>query len=113
MGGDAKRAKQARRDRRMRDTFRAGSSVTQHEVRTPDDLRDALSVMLPHPKAGDWRPDVIGVDKPSLQPATGRFSGRCRHKQVELQVSAFSEEGKRLKRLGLRIYELQRVCACA
>ncbi|MFC9949968.1 hypothetical protein ACFVIN_05395 [Streptomyces prasinus] len=67
MGRDAKRAKQARRDRRLREASRGVPAVTVHEVRTADDVRDALSVMLPQPKTGDWRPDVIGVDKLSLQ----------------------------------------------
>jgi hypothetical protein len=47
------------------------------------------------------------------RPATGRSFGRWPFKQVELQVSGFFESGKRLKRLGLGIYGLQRVCACA
>jgi hypothetical protein len=38
-----------------------------HEVRTADDVREALALMLPKPKSGDWRPDVIGVDTLSLQ----------------------------------------------
>ncbi|MEU8976180.1 hypothetical protein AB0D11_44635 [Streptomyces monashensis] len=33
----------------------------------PDGLREVLSVVLPRPEAGNWRPDVIGVDKLSLQ----------------------------------------------
>jgi hypothetical protein len=36
-------------------------------VRTADDVREALALMLPKPKSGDWRPDVIGVDTLSLQ----------------------------------------------
>ncbi|MGW9460890.1 hypothetical protein ACWG5N_33630 [Streptomyces globisporus] len=68
MGRDAKRAKQARRDRRLRDTSRTGApSATVHEVRTPDDLRDALAMFLPNPKGGDWRPDVIGAENLSLK----------------------------------------------
>lgn len=60
-------AKQARRDRRLREASRGAPAVTVREVRTADDVRDALSVMLPQPKTGDWRPDVIGVDNLSLQ----------------------------------------------
>lgn len=41
-------AKQARRDRRLRDTSRTGAaSATVHEVRTPDDLRETLVKMPP------------------------------------------------------------------
>ncbi|MFF6815157.1 hypothetical protein ACFZAG_35520 [Streptomyces sp. NPDC012403] len=67
MGRDAKRAKQARRDRRLRGSSRTGATATAHEVRTPCDVLDALAVMLPQPKTGDWRPDILGVDKLSLQ----------------------------------------------
>jgi hypothetical protein len=67
MGRDAKRAKQARRDKRRRDTSRTAPAVTFHDVSTPEDLHEALSVMLPKPKSEDWRADVIGADKLSLQ----------------------------------------------
>ncbi|MFC9183316.1 hypothetical protein ACFTZJ_21905 [Streptomyces globisporus] len=36
-------------------------------MRTPDDLRDALAMLLPNPKGGDWRPDVIGAESLSLK----------------------------------------------
>lgn len=65
MGRDAKRAKQARRDQRKRHNM---PPVTVHEVRTEADLTDALAKMLPTPKTGDWRPDVLGQDTLSMQP---------------------------------------------
>ncbi|MEU8974775.1 hypothetical protein AB0D11_36895 [Streptomyces monashensis] len=47
--------------------FSTEPSVTVHEVHTSDSLREVLSMILPQSRTGDWRPDVIGVDKLSLQ----------------------------------------------
>ncbi|WP_148588719.1 hypothetical protein [Streptomyces sp. WAC01526] len=61
MGRDAKRAKQARRDRRLRDTSRTGATAAVHELRTPGDVLDALTVLLPQPKDRRLAPRLIGV----------------------------------------------------
>ncbi|MFJ8628881.1 hypothetical protein ACIRD3_39370 [Kitasatospora sp. NPDC093550] len=44
------------------------AGVTVHTVRSEEDLAAAMEKMIPTPKNGDWRPDVIGVDKLSMQP---------------------------------------------
>lgn len=47
---------------------RPRATTTVQEVRTPEDLQAAVAKMFPTPKTGDWRPDVIGVEKLSMQP---------------------------------------------
>ncbi len=53
---------------KLRKPRRERPSVTVHAVRTPEDLAAAMAKMFPEPKSGDWRPDVIGVEKLSVQP---------------------------------------------
>ncbi|WP_428957980.1 hypothetical protein [Streptomyces sp. cg35] len=72
MGRDAKRAKQARRDKRKRQEETLGSTSVR-TLRTPEDIRAAMAKMFPTPKTGDWRPDVLGQEKLSIQPGPGRF----------------------------------------
>ncbi|MEU8030679.1 hypothetical protein AB0C13_18845 [Streptomyces sp. NPDC049099] len=48
---------------------RGGSpAVTVHEVRTLEDLQAVMAKMMPEPKTGDWRPDVLGAETLSIQP---------------------------------------------
>ncbi|MGC3004659.1 hypothetical protein ACPF8X_41355, partial [Streptomyces sp. G35A] len=64
MGREAKRAKQARRDRRRRDC--GMPDVTLHAVSTPAEVMAAL--FGPGPASDDWRQDVLGGKRLSLRP---------------------------------------------
>ncbi|MGW6805801.1 hypothetical protein, partial [Streptomyces sp. NPDC055039] len=71
---------------------RTAPSVTVHEVHTPDDVLDALSVMLPQPKTGDWRPDVLGADKLSLQAGHDGWPLLNGHRVTEEMCSALQAD---------------------
>ncbi|MFJ7023475.1 MULTISPECIES: hypothetical protein [unclassified Streptomyces] len=92
MGRDAKRAKQARRDRRLRDSSRTGATATVHEVRSPDDVLDVLAAIVPHPKSGDWRPDVLGADKLSLRTGSDSWPLLNGHRVTEEMCAALQAE---------------------
>jgi hypothetical protein len=71
MGREAKRAKQARRDRRKRDGSGEMPSVTVRALRTEAEVRAAMETLFPTAKTGDWRPDVLGQESLSMQPDSG------------------------------------------
>ncbi|MCW2899232.1 MAG: hypothetical protein JWO67_1497 [Streptosporangiaceae bacterium] len=67
-------------------------TVTVHEVRTPEDLRAVMEKMIPKPKTGDWRPDVIGVEKISMQPGPDGWPLINGHRVTEEMCAALQAD---------------------
>ncbi|GAA0925043.1 hypothetical protein [Streptomyces thermoalcalitolerans] len=95
--GRNKSARQQRQDRQRRARqARAQATaeplVTFHQVSTPEEVAAALEQMLPTPKSGDWRPDVLGQDRLSMQPGPDGWPLINGHRVTEEMCAALRAE---------------------